>query len=190
MPNAYWAQSNGNYDPAFIFQSTATDDTELELVITSNFSDDIGWYTTSGGSILRHPLYGSGDLPEKFGVTIPANTTFGFYLFNGTDFFYTNSGINTADVGIQHFTLFRNVPSSGTNVATDYYIGAEDARANTDFDYQDIIIHIAPLTGGGGGGGGGGGAPFPEQAAVPEPSGLILLATAVTCLAFLRRLRC
>jgi hypothetical protein len=194
VPNAYWAQSNGNYDPVFLLHTAAADDTELELIVTSLPSDEIGWFTLSSAGPVRHALYGSGDVPEKFGIEIPANTEFGFYLSNGTNTFYTDSALNTADAGIQHFALFRNSPPSGTDV-TNYYIGAEDGPANTDFDYQDMIIHVAPCRplvvagvvvaacGGGGGGGSGRRAGFEGDTAVPEPGPLSLTTLAIVALA-------
>lgn len=188
VPNSYWAQPNGNYDPFFYFLSTAGDATELELTVTSLPGDEIGWFTLTNNAIVRHSLgRGSGDVPEKLAATIGAGE-FGFYLSNGTDTFYTDSRFNTRDAGIQHFAVFRNSPSGGTNDVTNYYIGAEDAPAGTDFDYQDVIIHVAPLaTGGaegggeGGGCGGGGGCPI-FAGDIPEPGTLGLMGLAALAL--------
>jgi hypothetical protein len=190
-PNAYWALGNGNYDPTFMLHSSAVDGTELELTVTSLTTDIFGWYTVSGSGISRHPLFSSNDLAvasahaggaqlEVYGGDIPFNATFGYYLFNGVDTFYTDSSLNTSDIGIQHFALFA-APSTGANSATDYYIGAEDGRAPTDFDYQDMVVHIGVETGGPGSGpgGSGGGPEDPTLAAAPEPGSLFLICTAL-----------
>jgi hypothetical protein len=187
VPNSYWGLANGNYDPIFMFHSNAVDATELDMTATSLGSDVFGYYFLSGGAPQLVPLFGSGDLAvlrartggrrlEEYGPNIPFNATFGYYLFNGVDTFFTDSSLNTTDKGIQHFALF-GVPSTASNVAPQYYIGAEDGHANTDFDYQDMIIHVGESAGGGGPGGGGPGNPEDPSLAVPEPASLVLVST-------------
>lgn len=112
-----------------------------------------GWYTFSNGSIVLHQLF---DSTEAVGTTATFSPTasYGFYFENiqtagltppatANYFWFTNdsldygTGAATIDPGTQHFAVF--------SAANGYYLGMEDTPAATsDFDYNDMVVNVAP----------------------------------------------
>ena len=66
-------------------------------------------------TVCQTVLFNAGQTAETVGVSIPGGTIFGFFLANGGNTYYTQSGINTADTGIEHFAVFRNSAANGNN---------------------------------------------------------------------------
>jgi hypothetical protein len=117
-----------------------------------NGLDYFGWYSVSGSTISTHQLFTSTSSIGSAADFSPTST-YGFYLENVQSaglpyeadyFWFMNdsldyvSGTGVLDSGTQHFAAFA--------AANGFYIGAEDTPApSSDFDYNDMIVSVAPI---------------------------------------------
>ncbi len=167
LATSYWGLTGrgitGNYDPSFVFTNTSISAVELELTITGNSTDQFGYYDAA------HPtgvlLFTAAGIAETT-LFIPAGDTFGFFLTSPT-----GATFKTQSDGIQHFAVFStdNAGGNSANKTTNnYYVGVEDLAGPSDFDYNDILVHVQ---------------------AVPEPGDLPVLITGLAGLVLIARRR-
>jgi hypothetical protein len=152
--DAFWGESSGEADPNFYFSGAADSahnfTLELEL---AGFRDTnvFGWYEynpISGQVVGKHVIFDGPDNPEQ-SANLPVSENYGFYLYVGAtnETYYTQSQFNTADIGLQHFAVFRD-----NDV---FWIGMEDLSLDhSDKDYNDMIVR--------------------DPVATPEPSTILL----------------
>ena len=95
-------------------------------------------------------------------ATFTASGPFGFYLKNGLgEVFKTESILNTAAVGIQHFSFFRHSSDPGS-----IYLGIEDLAGGVPPDFQDMVVKVSE---------------------VPDPATLLLVGGGLAALALISR---
>jgi len=158
----YWGNSNGTADLNFGFNTTGQSYAALkiELAAWAPFNS-FGWYSASGTTITRYQLLSGAAGAGAAIYFAPTCNSYGFYFETPDGIFYTDSYLNSADYGIQHFAVFSSDGSS-------YWLGMEDCTlANgSDMDFNDMVVEVS---------------------AVPEPCAILLLASGLLGLGALAR---
>ncbi len=118
---SYWGLPGGAPDPNFFFTNPAGQSITITLFLEVAASSDVnsfGWYNADTGEMFEL-FSGPMDGPVTMSFTPSAN--WGLYLISadGEFEFFTQSSMNSADPGTQHFSVFQE--SSGV-----FWIGVED----------------------------------------------------------------
>jgi hypothetical protein len=142
----YWGSSTGAADPSIFFTSPGTSSATLQIEIAGYSGENTFGFFEIGPKSSVASMTEIFDGPASAGATTLFAPTgdYGFYLWspdNGGTTFYTLSDDNTGDIGNQHFAIF----SDGTG---GYWLGMEDLSFSdpSDKDYNDMIVHIAPVS--------------------------------------------
>ena len=165
---SWWSKGDGTADPNMSFCATCTGGavgTTLRLEAAGlKDTNELGYYLLSTPSILV-PLLTGGAGVGDVALFVPTGD-FGLYLKNtsvGTLFrMDTTASAGGLDIGLQHFTAFRNLVDIGPR---SVWVGVEDVvfgspgctpggMSCADRDYQDLIVRVD---------------------AVPEPATLLLV---------------
>ena len=130
------AETGGAADPDIFFSKTDVAQGASLVIELAGLSgvNSFGWFETDmAGSYIgaRNQLFAGLD-GTGAATTFTPTQYYGFYLNNGSETFYTLSGL-----AAQHFAVF-------SDAAGGFYIGADD-QPNGDRDFQDLIVHVTPV---------------------------------------------
>jgi hypothetical protein len=167
--------TGGSADLNFTFNKNSASSLatmELEVAANSNINQ-FGWYTVGDTNNL-HQIFAGAASPITTQAFNPTGN-YGFYLIGSNGTFFTQSSLNpTNDTTQQHFTVFQQSSTNGSEV---YWIGIEDLNVHDQFggeggagDYNDMIIKISSV-------------------AVPEPSTVMLVLSGTMLMLGLRKRR-
>jgi hypothetical protein len=177
---AFYGTGNGAAN-TIQFSGSGSPVTITFLAAYSMDANTFGWYSINPSNsnvtptaAQLHPLvsnqHAANPTPIGKSITFTPTADYGFYLYNGTNTFFTQSMLNGDNY--QHFAIFSGNGSS-------FYIGSKDTWGGGDRDFNDIVVKITPSDD----------PPIRLAAdAVPEPVPLALIAGGLIFLgAFLRK---
>jgi len=133
-PNAaydYWGIAGGGSDPfSFTWSGPSQGAMKLEVAGYAT-SNTLGYHDSSGD----HVIFGGGATAGATAVFTPTSDYF-LYLTSPDGKFRTDMG--SADDLYQHFAIFKETDGV-------YWIGMEDLKVNSDYDYNDMVVKVAPV---------------------------------------------
>jgi hypothetical protein len=142
----YWGTVGGGSDPFHMVPTGGANGVAIKLEVAGYAGTNIFGYNDGTPHDL---LFSGGNAPQLSATFTPTGNYF-FYLKSkgGTEGTFTSNMSNQEDT-YQHFAIFQ-APNSV------YWIGMEDLRYNSDYDYNDMIVKLSYLP-------------------VPEPATMLLL---------------
>jgi hypothetical protein len=137
----YINNGNGSADPNVYFQGSGTGNNAFQMFIEVaglKSQNSFGWYDTNATGTLHEIFAGGVNAPPLQSATVSISaTSYGFYMKNSSNTWYTQASLQTGSSSDQHFAFFQDPAKyPGT-----FFIGVEDLPfCNTDRDYNDMII--------------------------------------------------
>lgn len=136
----YVNNTNGTADPDVHFHGNGTTSVIKMYIEVAGLKsqNSFGWYDTTSTGTLHEIFAGGVNAPpvQSANVTISAQS-YGFYMQNNTNTWYTQASLQAGSTNDQHFAFFQDlVKYPGT-----FFVGVEDLPlCNSDKDYNDMII--------------------------------------------------
>jgi hypothetical protein len=179
----FWGTSGGGADPGILFD-LATGQESATFVLKFEFAgnaavNEFGWFAAGSPSVLTPIFGGPATAGASSSVLLPSGP-YGFYLKNTANgqVFLSLSGSSPTDLGLQHFSVFRDTASPDI-----FWIGVEDLPLEwSDQDFNDLVLTARAV--------GNTSDPSNPAAVTPEPGTVVLLASGAAALGLrLRRRR-
>jgi hypothetical protein len=150
----YWGTATGGSDKFSMDWVSGSNNVAMKLEVAGYAPQNEFGYLDSKGA---HTLF-PGSAVQGASMLFTPTEDYVFYLKSPDGFFTTDRRGGDA---YQHFAIFRETPGI-------YWIGMEDLKCNSDYDYNDMIVRVS-------------------QSPVPLPATIYLLGLGLVGLAGVRR---
>lgn len=151
----YWGTKFGGPDPFSLHWISGSNNVAMQLEVAGYAGSNIfGYYDSKG----YHLLF-SGSQTSGATATFTPTEDYVFYLTSPDGTFKTDE--SGADDTYEHFAIFKEADGI-------YWIGMEDLKTGSDYDYNDMIVKIS-------------------QVSIPEPATMLLLGLGLVGLAGIGR---
>jgi hypothetical protein len=139
----YWGMADGTSDKFSFHWLNGSSQGAMKLEVAGYAGSNIFGYHDSSG---YHEIF-QGSASTGATATFTPTSDYYFYLKSPDGTFTTNMSNGET---YQHFAIFQE--STGV-----YWLGMEDLKCNSDYDYNDMVVKISPVP------------------ATPEPATLLLM---------------